>query len=320
MCLTCKHLHKLNSKKSKNLKNILYINSPICFNIRFLYYIYPNLEGISLTSTYINQMSNKYKKLKYLYANYSALKYIPYNLNLLIELRIAHSLINILPHNLFNLMILDCSNTNITYIPDTLYNLTKLYISNTKIKELPNTLTKLKVLDCSYTRIKFIPETYNMLERLNCQCSNIKIIPETLINLLFLNCSFTSVNSISKNFLHIKSLKIKYTNIKRLHFNYKSLEKLELNNIIYFHNVCQEYIAINFLLNHFKTKFKFVNKFKMINKKSILQYHNFILDRYLNPQSLSLIYKINKWNHNYFYPELLYLNDKNELIISQILL
>jgi hypothetical protein len=58
----------------------------------------------------------------------------------------------------------------------------------------------------------------------------------------------------------------------------------------------------------------------MINKKSILQYHNFILDRYLNPQSLSLIYKINKWNHNYFYPEFLYLNDTNELIISQILL
>ena len=140
-----------------------------------------------------------------------------------------------------------------------------------------------------------------------------------MVNLLFLNCSFTSVNSLSQNFLHLKSLKITYTNIKRLHFNYKSLVKLELNKTIYFNNVCQEYMAINFLLYHFKTKFKFVNKFKMINKESILQYHNFILDRYVNPNSLSLIYKVNKWNQNYLYPELLYLNDKNELIISQIL-
>ena len=89
-------------------------------------------------------------------------------------------------------------------------------------------------------------------------------------------------------------------------------------NMSSFHHLLDGLVNTN-VGNTTENVVKFVNKFKMINKESILQYHNFILDRYVNPNSLSLIYKVNKWNQNYLYPELLYLNDKNELIISQIM-
>lgn len=185
--------------------------------------------------------------------------------------------------------------------------------------ELSTNFSKLKILDCSFTKINKIPSNYLNLERLNCKCSNIKDIPDTLIKLIYLNCNFTSIKTLSPNFINLQILKIKHTLIKRLSYKYKSLIKLQIYNNIYFSQECIKYITINFLLFHFKTKFKFINKFKFIKKQSLLAYQDYILDKYINPYSLSLRYKIYKWSHNSTYCELLYLSESNELKIYKLI-
>ena len=176
---------------------------------------------------------------------------------------------------------------------------------------MPDTLINLNILDCSITRVNKIPNTYLKLERLSCANSNVKMIPECFINLIYLNCNFTYVNSISPNFLNLKILKVKYTNKIKLSYKYTKLIQLEINTNNYYNSTCQNYLAINFLLTHFKTKFKNVSKFKFINKQSLNIYSSMLLDSYINPSSLSLLYRINKWDNDNTARELLYLTNNN---------
>ena len=126
-------------------------------------------------------------------------------------------------------------------------------------------------------------------------------------------------------------LKVKYTLINKLNYKYPHLMKLEINNNVYFHLTARKYIAINFLLHHFKTKFKNINKFKYINKKSMINYSDLILDKYINPKSPSLLYQVSKWEKEYNLVcnkansindkkklELLYLDFNNKLKIFKL--
>ncbi len=310
MCLVCQHY-----SNNKIINKLIYLNSYICPIIKEILDIYPNLEGITLSLSFVQSFVNSknLNKLKYLYANYSSLIELPSNAYNLLDLRINNCPIQHLPINFVNLKVLDCGNTPISNIPHTYINLTRLYINNTKINIIPSTLCRLKILDCSYTRINNISKKFILLERLNCQCSNVKVIPDSLINLKYLNCNFTNISFISSNFSKLIVLKLKHTKdaLLTLKYKYPNIIKLQTNNFNYYYSQAREYIAINFLIYHFKTKFKFVNKFKFINKQSLLNYSYYILDSYLNPNSLAIIYRASNWDFEY--KQLLYLTNIHDL-------
>lgn len=79
----------------------------------------------------------------------------------------------------------------------------------------------------------------------------------------------------------------------------------------------KEYLNINYLILHFKTKFKFVRKYKYITIINIYKYIDLILDSYVNPKSLSLLYKVYNFDNNQ--KKLLYLTTTNKLKIFNLI-
>lgn len=316
MCLVCKHLLKY-----KLYTDILYLNNPICYGLTIFPYIYPNLNGLNTALSYINIINSNYVQLKFLYAQYSSLRYISFTFVNLIELNISNTEIIDLPITLVNLEYLNCNYTSITKIPYTYNKLTKLFIVYTNINELSNNFSNLRILDCSFSSLTSISDKYINLERLNCKGSKLKIIPETLNNLKYLNCSYTNINKLSNNFINLVELHIQGSLIKSISHLYKNLKYLKKTNKIIYPNECQYYININFLITHFRSHFKYINKFKYINSKSIIKYSFYILDDYINPNSLALKYRINNWDYcnksNNI--TLIYLKSKIELKIYNLI-
>ena len=83
-------------------------------------------------------------------------------------------------------------------------------------------------------------------------------------------------------YILLKELYIFNTNINIISYKYKLLRKIYSNNI-FLHDKykIKQYININFLIYHFKTKFKFIRKYKSITQKNIYKFINLILDNYI---------------------------------------
>lgn len=189
---------------------------------------------------------------------------------------------------------------------------------NTNINNIPNELINLEYLDCSYTKITSLSETLINLKSINCQNTLINNLSDKYINLEYLNCQNTLISKLSNKYIKLKELYILNTNINYISNKYIFLRKIYKNNIIlYDRQKIKEYLNINYLILHFKSNFKFIRKYKYITKINIYKYIDLILDYYVNPNSLSLLYKVYNFDNNQ--KKILYLTKSNKLKIFNLI-
>lgn len=324
MCILC---------NIKNKKKYKYIHLHSCSKLKNIIYKLEDIEYFNCSFTNLKTIKNlQHNTLKYLLCKNNYVTNIMYNFLNLIELSIENTTIKTLPDTLNKLKILNISNTLIKYLPNNLNNLEllnadyskliilpinlfkikKLFILKSNIKILPINMYNLEYLDCSYTDIISIPDYLIKLKSLVCQNTNINVLSKNFANLEYLNCNNTNIYKISDKYVLLKELYILNTNIIVLSHKYKNLRTVYKNNMIITDKYqVKLYLTINFLLYHFKTKFKYIRKYKCITKINIQKYINLILDTYINPNSLALLYKVT--NFDKYNKELVYLNKNNHL-------
>ena len=328
MCILC------NNKKKK----LNYIHLHSCNRIKKIKSKIQDTIYFNCNYTYLQNINNlDHYNLVYLYCQHSKLYNLKYNLYNLIDLNISftniielpnslynlkylniqNTLITSLPDNLNNLEILEADNSKLIYLPNNLYNIKKLFIRYTNIKNILD-YNKLEYLDCSYTQIDQLSDKLIKLKSINCENTLIKTLSDKYINLEYLNCQNTLINNISDKYILLKELYIFNTNINIISYKYKLLRKIYSNNIFLHDKLkIKQYININFLIYHFKTKFKFIRKYKYITIENIYKYIDLILDNYLNPNSLSLQYKVQNFDKPV--KQLLYINSKNQFKIFNLI-